>query len=53
MTLDGSYLKQNSTPLLYLLQETSMHTIEGSRKNSHNAPHYSLPPETEDMEGDG
>lgn len=32
MTLDGSYLKQNSTPLLDLLQETSIYTIEGVKK---------------------
>lgn len=32
MTLDGSYLKQNSTPLLDLLQETSIHTTEGVKK---------------------
>lgn len=32
MTLDGSYLKQNSIPLLDLLQEISKHAMEGVKK---------------------
>ena len=32
MALDGSYLKQNSTPLLDLLQKVSRHTMKGVKK---------------------
>lgn len=32
VTLDGSYLKQNSTPRLDLLQETAKHSMEGIKK---------------------
>jgi len=48
MALGGSYLKQNSTPLLDLLQEISRHTMEGVKKE--RLPRATL--ETERARGD-
>lgn len=52
MTSDGSYLKQNSTPLLDLIQEISKHTMEGVKKE---LPQCTTPLNStrEDAEGDG